>query len=348
MKARAWGSICALMLFPAAAAAQQPCTSDARHVVNQIYSHVLERSADQGSDQMVRRLNNGQATVRDIVRDVVASPEHTQRFLATGNRDANERAVSALYRHVLGRDPDPGGLRANTDGLEANGMAAVIDGLLNSQEYDQKYGDNGVPGSPGLRFCASASSSRGNINNNGNNDNNPRRFENNSRRLEQMDRNNDGVVARSEWQGNRQSFTLYDTNGDGVLSGDELRGEEPNGNDRVPARRGGTAERIDATASGFTSLDRNGDNRIAESEWLYDYQLFDRADRNGDGVLSRAEFLASDSSDTFSSQDTNNDGRLTIAEWQGTRRAFTDRDANGDGVISRREFTEGAAPTTGR
>lgn len=335
MKARAWGSMCALVLFPAVAAAQQPCTSDARHIVNEIYSHVLERSADQGSDQMVRRLNNGQATVQDIVRDVVASTEHAQRFLTTGSRDANERAVTALYRHVLGRDPDPGGLRANTDGLEANGMAAVIDSLLNSPEYEQKYGDFGVPGSPGLRFCAAAASSnRGNGNtNNGS-----------ARRFSAMDRNNDGVVARSEWQGNRQSFTLYDTNRDGVLSGDELRGDEPAGSDRVPPRRSGTAERIDATASNFTSLDRNRDNRIAESEWLYDYQAFDRADRNGDGVLSRAEFLASDTdaADTFSSQDSNNDGRLTIGEWQGTRRAFTDRDANGDGVISRREFTDGA------
>jgi Ca2+-binding EF-hand superfamily protein len=335
--------MCALVLFPAVAAAQQPCTSDARHIVNEIYSHVLERSADRGSDQMVRRLSSGQATVQDIVRDVVASTEHAQRFLATGSRDANERAVTALYRHVLGRDPDPNGLRANTDGLEANGMEAVIDSLLNSPEYEQKYGDFGVPGTPGLRFCAVPSSSRGNNRGNSNINNNE------TRRLRGMDRNNDGVVARSEWQGDRQSFAQYDINRDGVLSGDELRGDEPVGNDRVPPRlggtierQGGTVERIDATAAGFTSLDRNRDNRITESEWLYDYQAFDRADRNGDGVLSRAEFLASDSSagDTFSSQDTNNDGRLTIGEWQGTRRQFTDRDANGDGVISRREFSE--------
>ncbi len=290
---------------------------------------------------MVRRLNNGQASVRDIVGDVVASSEHTQRFLATGSREANERAVTALYRHVLGRDPDPGGLRANTDGLEANGMPAVIDSLLGSPEYQQKYGESGVPGSPGLRFCGSASSNNSNGNNGG------------ARRLTEMDRNRDGVVARSEWQGDRQTFTTYDTNRDGVLSGDELRGDPQDVDDRAVPRdrdgsRRGTAERIDATASGFTALDRNRDNRIAESEWVYDYQVFERADRNGDGVLSRPEYLASDTSDTFASQDENNDGRITIAEWQGTRRTFTQRDANGDGVISRREFADGAAPTTGR
>ena len=38
-----------------------------------------------------------------------------------------------------------------------------------------------------------------------------------------MDRNNDGVIARTEWQGSNRSFDEHDWNGDGVLSGEEVR-----------------------------------------------------------------------------------------------------------------------------
>ena len=44
--------------------------SDARFVVNGIYQQVLERSADPASAGLSQRLASGQATVRDIVREV--------------------------------------------------------------------------------------------------------------------------------------------------------------------------------------------------------------------------------------------------------------------------------------
>ena len=40
--------ISALTVVPSLAAAQQPCTTDSRQVVEQIYRQVLERSADAG------------------------------------------------------------------------------------------------------------------------------------------------------------------------------------------------------------------------------------------------------------------------------------------------------------
>ena len=38
-----------------------------------------------------------------------------------------------------------------------------------------------------------------------------------------MDRDQDGVITRTEWRGSAQSFDKHDWNNDGVLSGDELR-----------------------------------------------------------------------------------------------------------------------------
>ena len=55
----------ALTLSPAFAMAQQPCTTDARQVVNELYRHMLERTADAGSAGWVQDLESGRSTVRD-------------------------------------------------------------------------------------------------------------------------------------------------------------------------------------------------------------------------------------------------------------------------------------------
>ena len=69
----------ALILVPSFSAAQQPCTTDARLVVDEIYRHVLERAPDAASAASVDRLNSG-TTVREVVRGIAKSPEHIQRF----------------------------------------------------------------------------------------------------------------------------------------------------------------------------------------------------------------------------------------------------------------------------
>ncbi len=65
-------SIAVLAVFPAVALAQQPCTTDARYVVDELYRHMLERSADPGSAGWVEKLQSG-TTVRDVVRQIATS-----------------------------------------------------------------------------------------------------------------------------------------------------------------------------------------------------------------------------------------------------------------------------------
>ena len=92
-----------LAALPVTASAQQPCTADARRVVAEVYQQVLERPYDPQGETLVNQLQAGQTTVRNIVRVVAKSAEHQQRFLG-GDRQA---AVTHLYQHLLGRDPDP-------------------------------------------------------------------------------------------------------------------------------------------------------------------------------------------------------------------------------------------------
>src|SRR5215207_9986144 len=142
-----------VVLAPALAWAQQPCTTDARRVVDELYRHMLERAPDSGSAGWVNRLQSG-TTVREIVREIAKSSEHGQRFYNPGEGAvAHERAVATLYRHILGRQPDSAGLNALTQTAMNNGLPAVVDSIVNSREYSQNIGDWGVPGSGGIRYC---------------------------------------------------------------------------------------------------------------------------------------------------------------------------------------------------
>lgn len=258
------------LTFASSAAAQQPCTTDANRVVSELYRHILERGADDGAQTWVQQLASGSVTVRELVRNFVTSQEHQQRFgqPESGEGVQFERAVARLYRHALGRQPDAEGQRAHAETAQRQGMDAVAEALINSPEYDNRFGDWGVPGSGGLTFCApnndAANAASSPITN---------------ARYRALDTNNDGRITRSEWRGNNRSFQAQDWNGDGVLSGNEV---------------GTGARPRPAGAYDFDALDANGNNRIERREWQERLAEFNRLDVNGDNVVTRAE-LANES-----------------------------------------------------
>jgi Ca2+-binding EF-hand superfamily protein len=316
-------------LSPALAFAQQPCTSDARQVVDAIYQQVLERSPDAGAQGWIDRLSGGQASVRDLVREIAKSNEHVQRFLSTSNRDAQQQSVTYLYRHLLGRQPDASGANTYLGIVSSQGVQTAVDRLMASSEYQQNFGTSTVPGR-NVRYCGPGEQSVATTGSTG------------AIRFRGMDSNNDGRIARNEWRGSDQSFNVHDWNNDGVLSGDEVR---PGG------RRATNSENEDFSASntrfqnwteaGFRNLDHNGDGVVSSREWHYDFEGFSRADRNRDGILSRQEFLSTDMDDDRDDQfqflDANRNGRVEKSEWHGSADAFDWLDRNRDGVLSRVE-----------
>ena len=42
-------------------------------------------------------------------------------------------------------------------------------------------------------------------------------------RFQGLDKNRDGLITRSEWQGDDRAFANHDWDGNGILSGDEIR-----------------------------------------------------------------------------------------------------------------------------
>ena len=311
----------------------QTCTPDATRVVDAAYRQILERPSNGEGGSWATQLTGGQLTVRELVRSIAKSPEHIRRFMSRGVTTD----VTYAYKHLLGRGPDPEGQRSHEQLRTSENSAAVIDSLIDSNEYQQSFSDDTVPGSR-VRFCgpggAGGATSR--------------------MRFPAMDDNGNGVIERSEWNGTAASFNVHDWNDDGVLSGEEVR---------VGGRR---AARVQAendfdptgpatwTARNFVVLDRNRDNRIGANEWYYSPEYFRRADRDRNGFLTAAEFTGSaatewddDRDDRFENLDVNNNGRVEASEWHGSRDAFQWLDRNRDNVLSRAEVVgETAAPNS--
>ena len=311
------------LAVPALASAQN-CTSDAQQVVSAIYRQVLERSPGGGeAGTWVSQLGGGQTTVRELVQTIASSAEHRQRFFAGEGEAARRQAVTTLYRHLLGRDPDPAGLQNHVATLARSDIDAVISGMISSSEYQQKYGETAVPGQ-NVRFCGARYSSANN----------------NWFRFREMDRNENGVIERNEWNGSDQSFRIHDWNNDGSLSNAEVR----RGAQRWPNDEGDFDPNGPATwtPQAFSRIDRNNDRRIVPNEWYYGAEAFRRADRDRNGALTPTEFnnggdFDDDRDDRFEYLDMNNNGRIERSEWHGSADAFTWLDRNNDKVLSRAE-----------
>lgn len=211
--------------------------------------------------------------------------------------------------------------------LSRGDVTPIIDSMISSPEYQEKFGDDTVPGTR-IRYCRDG--------NNGvtNSPTSRMRFRN-------MDRNGNGAIEREEWNGSRGSFDVHDWNGDNVLSGEEVR---------PGARRAARAAAEDDfdpagpatwTNDAFRQVDRNGDNRITSNEWYYSPEYFRRADRDRNGALTLAEFTSTamddDRDDRFDNLDLNRNGRVERGEWHGSLDAFSWLDRNNDDVLSRAE-----------
>ena len=96
--------------------------------VDAAYRQILERPSNGEGGNWVTQLNGGQLTVRELVRSIAKSPEHIRRFMAGGVTTD----VTFAYKHLLGRAPDPAGLKAHEQVRTRENSAAVVDSLIDS------------------------------------------------------------------------------------------------------------------------------------------------------------------------------------------------------------------------
>jgi hypothetical protein len=120
------------------------------HLVNQIYQQVLERSAlnaignstDSGLMYYSDKLRRGEMSIRDVVRALGLSQEYAQRFIIPYT---NADAVRFCYKHFLAREPEEKGLSYWTQQSMIGEWPVVIEGLVDSDEYTERFSNDAIP-----------------------------------------------------------------------------------------------------------------------------------------------------------------------------------------------------------
>jgi phycocyanin-associated rod linker protein len=120
--------------------------SELQTVFRAIYRQVLGNDYIMKSERLSSAeslLRQGSITVRDFVRAVAKSELYKNKFFYP---NSNQRFVELNFKHLLGRPPyDEAELAYHTELCEDNGYDAEIDSLIDSTEYEQKFGNNVVP-----------------------------------------------------------------------------------------------------------------------------------------------------------------------------------------------------------
>jgi RHS repeat-associated protein len=153
-----WGAALAAAVFagtlPGSATAQS-CTAESRlHTVNAAFAQFAEIGGrDEWVADWVRLLGEGY-TVKTMMSANLHDPGYFARFV--DGRSSSSAILTDLYRHILAREPDDGAWGMIGVG-ETHGWHAVIDAMLNSAEYNARFGDHIVPGDPIVAWdCARA------------------------------------------------------------------------------------------------------------------------------------------------------------------------------------------------
>jgi phycoerythrin-associated linker protein len=119
---------------------------DVETLINAIYHQILGNAYVMESERLVvpeSRLKAKEISVREFVRQVAKSELYRSRFFDNCYR---YRAIELNFKHLLGRAPaDFEEMRQHSNLLDQGGHDAEIDSYLDSNEYQDAFGENLVP-----------------------------------------------------------------------------------------------------------------------------------------------------------------------------------------------------------
>jgi phycobilisome core-membrane linker protein len=127
-------------------------TSEKNEVVRAAYRQVFERDITKAYSLAISdlesKVKNGEISMKEFVRRLAKSPLYRKQFYEPF---INSRALELAFRHVLGRGPSS---RAEVQRyfsvISNGGLPALIDALVDSQEYSDYFGEETVPYLRGL------------------------------------------------------------------------------------------------------------------------------------------------------------------------------------------------------
>ncbi|MEO0936006.1 MAG: phycobilisome linker polypeptide [Cyanobacteria bacterium J06641_2] len=115
-------------------------------IIRAVYRQVLGNAYIMESERATvpeSQFRLGQLSVREFVREIGKSDAYISRFFETCPR---YRFIELNFKHFLGRAPNGyDEMKAHSAILDEGGWEAEIDSYLDSDEYQEAYGENFVP-----------------------------------------------------------------------------------------------------------------------------------------------------------------------------------------------------------
>ena len=115
-------------------------------LINAVYRQVLGNAYVMESERLAvpeSQFKMGEMSVREFVRAVAKSALYRDRFFTNVPR---YRYIELAYRHLLGRAPNSyDDMKMHSNILDAEGYDADIDSFIDSDEYQNTFGENFIP-----------------------------------------------------------------------------------------------------------------------------------------------------------------------------------------------------------
>jgi phycobilisome core-membrane linker protein len=114
----------------------------------QIFERDITRAYSQSISDLESKVRNGDISMKEFVRRIGKSPLYRKQFFEPF---INSRALELAFRHFLGRGPSSREeVQKYFSIVSSGGLAALVDALVDSQEYSDYFGEETVPYLRGL------------------------------------------------------------------------------------------------------------------------------------------------------------------------------------------------------
>jgi len=114
----------------------------------QIFERDITRAYSQSISYLESQVKNGDISMKEFVRRLGKSPLYRKQFFEPF---INSRALELAFRHFLGRGPSSREeVQTYFSIVSSGGLPALIDALVDSQEYSDYFGEETVPYLRGL------------------------------------------------------------------------------------------------------------------------------------------------------------------------------------------------------
>lgn len=114
----------------------------------QIFERDITRAYSQSISYLESQVKNGTISMKEFVRRLGKSPLYRKQFFEPF---INSRALELAFRHFLGRGPSSREeVQKYFSIVSEGGLAALVDALVDSQEYSDYFGEETVPYLRGL------------------------------------------------------------------------------------------------------------------------------------------------------------------------------------------------------